>query len=357
MTSISRKNILALAIAAALAPAAAFAQTTQDFTWYGRIDTALESNDDGTVSRTLVQNFASRLGIRGEKKVSGDLSAVFQVETGVAPDNTANSKTLASRNSFVGLKSQSMGTLIMGTHDMPFKTLEGTASQLWGSAEAMEPIIHGKATRAGLAGASFQNLHTRQTNVVLYTSPKFSDVVFKLAYSPDEVAGAPGTVSKPVYGASVEFNNGAWNAGLATETKENANTVAPAVGNMTGTKATLGMKMGDWSAGLAFSTLDNSLGKKTSNWLITGSYKMGALTFKGNYGASGESSSGADDALNMIGLEVDYSLDKAITLYTYYTAIDNGTKARGAFVNADDNFTPVAGKDPKALGFGIRYNF
>ena len=92
----ARKNILlsAALIAAVVLPGAANAQAV-DFTWYGRIDMALENNKDGTLSRTMFQNFASRLGIKGERKFGADLSGIFQVETGVAPDDTANSKAFA----------------------------------------------------------------------------------------------------------------------------------------------------------------------------------------------------------------------------------------------------------------------
>lgn len=293
-----------------------------DFSIYGRVDLALESNNDGQLGRTALQNFSSRFGFRGERKFNDSLSGIFQVETGFAPDNTAQSKSLASRNSFVGLKSSSMGTLIMGTHDMPLKSLEGTANLLWGEGEAMEVIIHGKGSRAAMGSAVMDNVHTRKTNAVLYSSPKFSHIVAKLAYSPDEAQTA--TTNKTMYGASVEFNNGTWNLGLATQSQDKFTATG---GAMAANKATVGVK-------------------------------MGATVLKASYGASGESSSGAADGLNMTALEMDYAVDKAFTLYTYYAKINNSAKAKASFAAADD--FPVVGKlgdSPSALGFGIRYNF
>jgi len=377
MTSISRKNTIALAIAAALLPAASFAQTTPapSVTLYGTLEMALESNSDGTTSRTALQNFSSNFGIKGERQVSGDLSGIFQIETGIAPDDTTQSKTLANRNSWVGLKSNSMGTLIIGTNDMPLKELKGTTKIMLGEGEAMETIIHGRGTSqsasaavvpvGGIAGTgAFGQVHTRKTNLVEYISPKFSDLVVKFAYSPDEAAkvanGVVPAYSQPMYGASIEYNNGMWNAGLATQSQDNV--IAPNGTTISGyalqaTKATLGAQMGDWKAGLAFSSIDNGAGKKTNNWMISGAYAMGPIVFKGNYGASSESFSGAADDLTLTGVEVDYALDKSITVYGAYSQITNSKNAKGYYTQSDNFPQPAIGKNPTAFNLGIQYKF
>jgi len=371
MTISFRKNLIAaaglLAISAGFS-VSAFAQTAApSVTVYGRIDLALESNTDGATSRTAIQNFSSRLGFKGEKAFSGDLKGIFQLETGVAPDDSAQSKSLASRNSFVGLSSASMGSLIVGTNDMPLKSMEGTAYALWGEGDLQELIIHGKGSKAAtnIAGlGAFDNVHTRRTNVLVYTSPKFANTVGKLAYSPDEAATAPvGAVpgyAKSMVGASLYWDNGMFNAGYAYQSLDNA--IAPTATTsafaLTGNKVTFGAKMDAWTAGVAVSTIDNNNGKKTNNWIVTGTYVMGQTTLKASYGASSESSSGAADDLTAYAIEADYSIDKDFTVYTYYTQINNGSKAKGSFAAAD-NFPAAsgAGASPHALGFGIRYNF
>jgi predicted porin len=370
-----RKNTLALAallaIGGTVLSTSASAQTAvavpSSVTVYGRIDLALEANSNGSTNRTAIENFSSRLGFKGDKAFSGDLKGIFQLETGVAPDDTAQSKTLASRNSFVGLSSASMGSLIVGTNDMPLKSMEGTATALWGEGDLQELIIHGKgskpATNTAGVGA-FDNIHTRKTNVLLYTSPKFADVVAKLAYSPDEAsvaaAGLVPAYAKNMVGASLYWDNGTFNAGYAYQSLDNA--IAPTATtsgySLTGNKATVGMKMSNWSAGVAMSTIDNGNAKKTNNWIISGAYIMGQTTLKASYGASSESASGASDDLTATAIEADYAFDKDFTLYTYYAVINNSKKAKGSFAAAD-NFPAVvnAGDTPTALGFGIRYNF
>jgi predicted porin len=340
--------------AGSAAPAGNIALSNTDgITIYGKLELVGDRSDDGLVSRSVVQNITSRIGFKGVRKITDDLSGIMQIETGIAPDDSANSGALASRNTYAGLRSQKFGSVIAGKYDMPFKSLEGTASQLWGSAEAMEVITHGKGTGIA-AGASWANLHTRQTNVIQYWSPKFNDIGIKLAYSPDEVNGATGTIKKPVYGASIEYNNGSWNLGLATETKQN-NTAKDK--DMNGVKLTAGMKFGDGSVGLAYSQLDNDAGKKTDNWLVTGSYKLGPTILKANYGVSSETANGANDGVKMLGVELDYPLDKYTTVFGYFTTIDNEAKGRGRFEAGDNKYSPVAGEDPSVFGLGIRYNF
>jgi predicted porin len=360
----SSKTVIAmaasLALGAAFIAAPAFAQTAPaavapSVTIYGRIDMAVESANDGALTRTMFQNFASRLGFKGERGFNTDLSGMFQVETGVAPDDTGNSKTFASRNSFVGLKSHSMGSVLIGTHDMPLKSLEGTANQLWAEGEAMEVIIHGKGTKT--SGSNFDDVHLRSKNVLLYQSPKFSNIVVKAAYSPDEAQTT--TTNQSIYSLSAEYNDGTYNAGIATQSKDKSDKTFA----MSATKITLGAKMGNFIGGAAFSTLDNnatlaSAARKTTNSLFTVGYLIGATTLKFNYGSAGESASGAADDLSMTAFEVNYALDKQTNVYASYAQIANNKNAKGTFVGAD-NFpaTTVAGNDPTALTLGVRYNF
>ena len=361
MKSIARKSLLAIAVASTLA-SSAFAQTAPSVTLYGRMDLAVESANDGALTKTMLQNYASRFGIKGDRSFSKDLTGIFQVESAFSPEDgkaqnqAGNSGFLASRNSFVGMKSASMGTFLVGNHDTPLKALDGggLASMLWAEGDALEVIIHGKGTKT--SGSNFGDVHSRKTNNLVYISPKFSDVVVKASYSPDEAQTA--AVNQPLYSVSAEWNNGTYNVGLATQ-KQDAN----ATYGMSATKLTMGAKMGDFTAGLAFSALDNNAidatkSRKTNNSLVVLGYTMGATVFKFNYGMSGESASNAQDDLTMTSVEVDYVLDKQTTLYTNYSQIMNNAKAKGTFTGAD-NFpaTGTAGNDPTALSFGIRYNF
>jgi predicted porin len=327
---------------------------TDGITIYGRLDVAVESNNDGDVKRTALHNYSSRLGFKGERKFNDSVSGIMQIETGVAPDDNANSGTFASRNSFVGLKGQ-FGTFIGGKHDMPFKSLEGggAVTQLWGNADTPDVILNGKGTGRTVKDNIF-GLGTRQTNVLQYWSPKFSNVSVKLAYSPDEVNGAAGTTKTTNLGASIEFDDGTWNAGIAMEKQSNKTAVGQ---DLSGTKATAGYKFDQGTVGVGYSIINNGAGKKTKNWVVTGSYNVGPTILKANYGQSSESASGANDSVKMFGIELDYPIDKFTTVYTYYSKITNGDKAKARFEGPDTKYSPAAGKSPSVIGVGLRYNF
>lgn len=371
------KSRFTLTLLAAAMPCVALAQnaTAPSVVLYGTLEMALESNSDGTTSRTALQNFSSNFGLKGERQVNADLSGIFQIETGVAPDDTSQSKTLANRNSFIGLKSNSMGTLIIGTNDMPLKDLKGTTKIMLGEGEAMETIIHGRGSSqsasaaivppGGVAGTgALGQVHTRKTNLVEYISPKFSDIVVKFAYSPDEAAkaaaGAVPAYSQAMTGASIEWNDGSFNAGFAMQSQDNV--IAPNGTTISGyalqaSKLTLGMVAGPWKAGLAFSSIDNGAGKKTNNWMVSGAYAMGPVVMKANYGAASESFSGAADDLNLAGLEVDYVLDKSLTVYAAYSQINNSKNAKGYYTQSDNFPAAAAGKNPTAFNLGMQYKF
>ena len=169
MNFTARKSLLAIAIASTLA-GSALAQTAPSVTLYGRLDMAVESANDGSLTRTMLQNYASRFGIKGDRSFGSDLSGIFQIETAFSPEDgkarnqAGDTGFLANRNSFVGLKSNSMGTFLAGNYDTPLKSLDGggLASTLWAEGDAMEVIIHGKGTKTATSNKDlFDNVHTR----------------------------------------------------------------------------------------------------------------------------------------------------------------------------------------------------
>jgi len=322
-------------------------------TVYGRVDLGYESNDDGAVRRTVMNSYSSRIGFKGTRVLTDDLTGIMQIETGIAPDDNANAGTWGSRETYAGLRSKTFGTIKAGKHDSPFKDLEGEAAPMWGLGEAMEIIIHGKGT-AVAAGSTWTNFHTRFTNALQYETPKFADIQMKLAYSTDEVNGATGTVKKPSWATSLDWDTGTWYAGVAYQTTDNFNGSG---NNLTGIKAVGSVKMGDFTAGAMWSRLDNDVGKKTNNWLVSGTYKLGPTVLKSTYAESSETASGAADGIKMMAFEVDYALDKNTTVYGFYSKITNDVKARGRFAAGENTYSPVAGDDPSAFAIALRYNF
>ncbi|SFZ79332.1 porin [Chitinimonas taiwanensis] len=348
-----QKQLIALAVLGALS-APAFA-ADNSVTLYGRLELGVEAFDNGDTSLMKVEGYSSRIGFKGEEDLGDGLKAIWQIETKVSPDSGSNGtkpedNSLTTRNSFVGLKGD-FGTILLGRHDTPFKQLNKNIDVMWGNAEQTEVITNGKAS--GI------NLHTRQNNVLHYTSPKFANVTMRASYAPDEDKGtytgnAAGS-EKNRFSVSGEYDDGTFNVGIGYENQ--ADEVAKGK-DRTGLKLVGGAKFGDTTLGLGYSKLENEGAKEVDTYALAVTHKIDKITLKGSFASADESKGGAQDGVDMYGVEVDYALSKRTAVYGLYTAIKNDVKAKGEFVNGTTKGAPsAAGKDPAILSVGVRHSF
>ena len=114
-----KKNLIALAVAAAVAaPAAVMA----DATVYGKINMSIDSQDDGSESGLFHSSNDSRMGFKGSEDLGNGLSTIYQVEVDL--DGSGPGADLAwqngLRNTYIGVASN-WGTVLTGKHDTPYK--------------------------------------------------------------------------------------------------------------------------------------------------------------------------------------------------------------------------------------------
>jgi len=170
-----KKNMIAMAVAAAVAAPVAMADTTL----YG---IAHISGDyiKGADDNFNVQSGSSRLGVKGTEKISDSLSAIYQMEWGVdMTDGEGNGDTnISSRNQFVGLKHNDVGTLIVGRHDTPMK-MAISKHDLFGDQIGDNGNIVGRIP--GLSAG--WNLRTQ--NTIAYLTPNLSGFSAIVAYVAD----------------------------------------------------------------------------------------------------------------------------------------------------------------------------
>ncbi|MFN4317674.1 porin [Acinetobacter parvus] len=113
------KKLLLAATVATLAMNAAQAAPTL----YGKLSVTLDNidnNDFKDESVVKVNSNASRLGVKGEEKLTDNLSAVYLAEWEIWADGDGDA--FKNRNRFVGVKSAGVATLKVGQHDSYFKT-------------------------------------------------------------------------------------------------------------------------------------------------------------------------------------------------------------------------------------------
>lgn len=198
-----------------------------------RINFAMYGRTDSLPAKTRVTDAISYIGLRGNQDLGRGFTALYQIETAVKPDDgcgyvgcddseiakPAGSKStrFANRQSFVGLRQSSVGTIQYGRLDMYYDkhvpnelhllksgpsstalSILGYALNSGGSFGGYLPVISTQgATAAGAAslaaysqfGLPFYNVGNRHSNVVQYRTPSFKGLQAVLAYQVPESKG------------------------------------------------------------------------------------------------------------------------------------------------------------------------
>ena len=123
------KKLLLAAVVAAMGMSAAQAAPTL----YGKLNVTLDQVDNSKFDGknvTEINSNASRLGVKGEEKLTDKMSAVYLAEWEVSTDGNKD-KDWGMRNRFLGLKFADIGTLKAGNYDSYFKTAAGNNQDIF----------------------------------------------------------------------------------------------------------------------------------------------------------------------------------------------------------------------------------
>ena len=355
-----KKSLIALAIASAVSAPAFAATSNVDI--YGKLNFSVNFLIDQTDSANDVQltSNSSRIGFKGSEDLGGGLSAIWQIESGIALEE--GNGTWASRNTFLGLKGD-WGTVLGGKHDTPLK-LVGRAVDLFGDGIA--------DSRNVLGGGS----DTRASNVVAYISPNFSGFNVVAAYVTDlgagVVSGSTTATSfadqddRDVYNLNATYSNGPLYLGAAYGDGNGHE----ALGLGSHWRLAAGYTFGNFKVVGQYDSLeDDSTTVGTQNgdydaWMVGASYTMGAMVFKGNY-MMGEYDglNGAEPEQWTIGM--DYNLSKRTSVYALYVAgeefapFNGSSSALGSGAGISDVAASCAtcDGDVSAFSVGIVHSF
>ena len=300
-----KKNIIALAIASALAAPAAFAAPTV----YGLASASIDSVTDQGMS---VQDGASRLGVKGSEDLGNGLTAVYKMEFAVtATDNAA----ISSRNKYVGLAG-GFGTVLLGRHDTPLKMIQST--DLFNDSAADNKKIGGGL---GLAAASGE---VRVDSAIAYVSPSFSGVKIIAAGVSNLAAGDKNALTNVIslaatYGSAKE---GVYLAAAMNSFSKDVTVVAASETRITAQYAKNALV-----ANVLYTSADK-VGVEGSNIQIGAGYTMGKMTPKVKYSMVDFKSTAVDDG-STIALGLDYALGKNTTTTVEYVAEDKNVSGTG----------------------------
>lgn len=361
------KNILAIAIAAAVAAPSAFAAATVYGVAHMSVDAVQNAKgataaDNGSV--TNVASNSSRLGIKGSEDLGAGLKAVYQFETTIALDGESTTGGWGGqRNSYAGLAG-GFGTVLLGIHDTPFKMV-GRKYDMFGDQIGDMRNLTSTGTAANATGTS-AGFDLRPSNVIAYASPTFGGVSGMLAISNDERNSTDNAAAskKNAYSASIGYAAGNLNADISYENHEKGWT-QDASKEMTGVRLGASYNFGSVKVNGFYANQDAYVAANTIKarniYGLGASMKVTAAgTIKAQFGMA-EKVSGTDSTgANMYAVGYDHAMSKNTTVYAAYAMVDNEANAfytANAGGGHGDASTANMGKDPSAFSVGLIHKF
>ncbi|MEN6587211.1 MAG: porin [Sulfuricella sp.] len=370
------KKLIAVAIAAALAPVAAMADSG-NVTIYGQMNVSVDSVESGYAGAgqrtTQINDNSSRLGFKGTEALGNGLTAVWQIESSIVGDGagrtagfqSSSNGALNARNTFVGLTG-GFGTAVLGRHDTPYKL----------ATRSLDVFADNIADNRSIMGVSANGATTfdgRQSNVIAYISPSLSGFTGAIAY----VAGAEnaltsGQTKGDAWSAMGTYANGPIFASLAYE-KHNVGTAGTGTLGLAGItdknekawKLGAGYNMGDFKVGLAYEKLSDNFAADGSDayghhaFYLSGAYTMGANVIKAAYTKAGSLNSISNSGVKQWTLGFDHNLSKRTTAYALYSKLTNETNSGYALVGGSNGGTALSNfnSDPSVFSVGMKHSF
>lgn len=375
-----KKSLIALAIASAVS-APAFAATA-NVDVYGRmafsvdyVDTnnATPANSDGADVVTGRDN-VSRFGIKGTEDLGNGLAAIWQVETQLnANTGSSSSNSFGLRNTFVGLSSKSLGTVMLGRHDTPYKLATANLDIFVDTAGDYNTIIG--MTAGGVGGLGTSIYDNRAPQMVAYMSPTWTGFSFGAAYVETKNVEFANADNQQAISAMAKYVNGPIFASLAYETfsggigggsvASTAATTNPATfvnAKTEAYKAGLGVKLGALQLGAVYEMIDSEAAKNTASaanerdaYYMNAMYSIGAVDLKAAYGMAKDGESTASTEFDYYVVGADYNLSKRTKLFGLYTSLANGNGT--ALSQYTTGYTAEAGQDVEIVSMGVVHIF
>jgi predicted porin len=313
------KKPLVLAIAAIALTAGAQAESK----FYGKMNVSVGYDDTSKV--TSLKSNASRLGFKGSDDIGLGSKVIYQAEFQLAVDDglgtdvdfddgsdtNTDTNTLKTRNTYLGLAYDGMGTIKIGIMDTPVKKSQGKFD-LFNDVFDMKAVIDGEK---------------RLANSVNFTTEKLGSLQASVSYIMQETDGVDDGIS-----ASLVYSEGDVYAAVAIDSKTEDEDTATL-------RATVLYTMGDIRLGALLNSVDES--DTDDNELGFGanaSYKMGANTAKIQFLSSDQGGVLGETAVTF---GVDHKLSKGTKAYASINLADS---------DADDS-------DVTGISFGLEHKF
>jgi predicted porin len=370
-----KKTFITLSILALALTGAAFAEDS-DWNFYGVAHASINSLNNGSDNQVGVTSNTSRFGFRGTKPLNDAFTAFWQFESTL--DLTGSVKktqtlththtnsgrpvainpaevtvthegvTLATRNTFVGVKHEDAGSLLVGRHDTPFKAL-GRKVEVF-------------SDQLGDHRAMTQGWDRRLTEVVAWKSPDWSGFGVFAAYQFDQ-ADLGAVEPKTAFSGMVSYATEQFMVGAAYEAFSSAYGVTldsnpteysdgPAAMRLAGkymaeqfdvcalfqsvtTKVKSGNEFADETSMLVGGGATFHANEK---WDIKGAFYMLNTNTDAEDVTTTRTVDESDTQATMLALGVERIFSKNVAVYAQFASVSNGDATNIALAGSDSGF-------------------
>ncbi|WP_054204256.1 MULTISPECIES: porin [Pseudoalteromonas] len=262
---------------------------------YGRAHLGLLNSDIGQGNETSIENYSSRLGVKGYTQIGKNLEAVYKFEFAVNIDNNAD--TLTSRNQYVGLKGN-FGQVVIGRHDTALKVSQGKLDVMNDFSGDLK---------------SFFNGDNRLGDVMHYSSPKLGELQLIVTYVADKNEkqnDETGISMAAVYGDS-KLKKTTYYISVAHDSK---------VAGYDISRATVQGKVGPLVLGAMYQEAKNiDTDISAEGYLVSASYKIDKYKLLAQYQDNDGIFGKLKDSGTGASVGIERSVSKKIRMYMWYT--------------------------------------
>lgn len=325
----------------------------------------------------------SRVGIRGTKELDHGLSAIYQVEAGVALDaqSTQQHDFWYARNSYVGLKG-GWGRVYIGTMDSPYRRIT----------ERIDPFHDGMGDFNSILGrtGSWSDFNSRYNNSVNFDSPTIAGFRVggawsadrepkddNLAFSGDGASDMRNPNADYAFSGYAKYHQWPIIGAVAYEEQKSnegdtSTRAVKALGAFgLGTKGDDGF--GTWGKiGAVFEYQDlkdisgTDFDDSHSTIIGFGKYQVGPNQVRAAFGHAGAIKAAPDGydkgetSANYWAAGYEYKLQKRTGIWLEYAGVSNGDAADYGLGQVEDNcyhYNPYPGNKVNSFSLGMRTNF
>ena len=368
-----QNKIIAVTLAAGLvAPLAAFAENG-NFTFYGVADLSYDmvNTSNGTttangttavsgVKKRVVSSNVSKFGLKGSEDLGDGLSANWQVEQQINFDDAVKN-TFASRNTFASLKSETLGTILFGINDTPYK-FATRKLDMFGDNVGDNRALMGNKSKLGF--------ELRPQNILMYTSPTFSGFNAAIATVNLKEGNTLNTEARDsITSLAVMYDVAPFYGSVAHESHKLESYVSATKLGRDESANRLGFAYRPeempFELTAMYEKITDNLGTAQANvnghnaLFFGAKYNIGNSAVKLGYVKAGELSSVVDSGAKQISIGYDHGLSKRTKLYALYTRIANGKGINYGFSQSSGAASTNAGfgTTPAVLSLGLKHTF